>query len=78
MVLAINFLHINDVVHRDIKPPNVLVEYRNSEYRNFGCRNSEYRNSGLLLRLIDFGSVHIKDHPAYREIEEEVRNFVFI
>ena len=68
MVLAINFLHINDVVHRDIKPPNVLVEYR----------NSEYRNSGLLLRLIDFGSVHIKDHPAYREIEEEVRNFVFI
>jgi serine/threonine protein kinase len=45
MLSILHFLDINQIIHSDIKPHNILVYFKNDE---------------LVLKLIDFGSCHIE------------------
>ena len=45
LMLAVNYIHVNKVIHRNIKPENILLEQNNK-----GKYHPEY-----VLKLIGFG-----------------------
>ncbi|SCV02469.1 LAME_0H01222g1_1 [Lachancea meyersii CBS 8951] len=55
LLSAINFLHANGVVHRDVKAENVIFRRRVSELDEFARRGSNYDHTSHDLVLADFG-----------------------
>lgn len=43
MLLALNYMHMKGICHRDIKPQNIMYERR------------KYNHTNSFIRLIDFG-----------------------
>ena len=55
LLSALDFLHENKVVHRDVKAENVLFRCRVSELSEFSRRGSHYDHTSHDLILADFG-----------------------
>ena len=54
LFLALNYLHVNNVVHRDIKSENILVE------RTYNTQGDEI----VTIKLIDFGTCNYIKHKG--------------
>lgn len=58
LALAVSFLHDNRILHRDIKPTNILFKYR--------------ANNRFICRLIDFGSCFVCREESYHHFNPKI------
>ena len=48
ILLGLNYLHMNDIIHFDIKPDNIIIEFENDK---------------PIVKLLDFGLSELKETP---------------
>lgn len=68
-IMAVKYLHINNIIHGDIKPHNILVYYINNNYQlkltDFGHSKSVFNNDNTLTYTYNYRPPEILTNLTY-------------